>query len=97
MSTAACVRCGETLVEPERGCIFCRGERIREAVEILRAAAKSTSNASLLARLDAIETLRSYGFTDTQVVKARAHAFDGHSTERILEVLGADERVEVAG
>ena len=96
MSTVACVRCGESLVDPGRGCGFCRGERIRDAIEVLRAAAKSTSNASLLARVEAIETLRSYGFTDKQVLQARAHALDGHCTEQILEVLGADERVVVA-
>jgi hypothetical protein len=85
--SAVCVRCAESLVDPERGCGFCRDERIREAVEVLRAAAKSTSNASLLARLDAIETLRSFGFSDKQVIQARAHALDGHSTEQILGVL----------
>lgn len=91
----ACGRCQEQLVDPARGCVFCREERIRGAVDILRAAAGSSSNASLLARLEAIETLRSYGFTDKQVLQARARAFDGHSTEQILEVLGADERVGV--
>ncbi len=96
MSSAVCVRCAEPLVDPERPCGLCREERIRGAVEILRAAAKSTSNASLLARVEAIETLRSYGFTDKQVLQARAHAFDGHPTEQILEVLGTDERAVAA-
>lgn len=92
--SAVCVRCAEELVDAERPCGFCREERIREAVEVLRASAKSGGDRALLARVEAVVTLRNYGFTQEQVLLARAHALDGHSTERILEVLG--ERAEVA-
>jgi hypothetical protein len=95
MSTT-CPRCTEELVDAGRPCEGCRLDRIEVAVNALRAAAKSGGDKALLARAEAIDTLRSCGFTDKQVLQARAHAFDGHSTEQILEVLGAGERVEVA-
>jgi hypothetical protein len=84
---AACIRCAEPLVDPSRGCGFCRGERLNEAVTQLVAAAKSSDNAALLARVDAIDTLRSLGFSSEQVVLARAQALDGRSVGQILEGL----------
>jgi alkylhydroperoxidase family enzyme len=96
VSPVGCPRCGEDLRNPGEPCRFCRLDRIEKAVDQLRAAAKSTSNAALLARVEAIDTLRNCGFTSEQVLQARAHALDGHSTARILEVLGAEESEAVA-
>lgn len=86
-----CTRCEAKLIDASLPCGTCRLDRIEEAVKVLRAAAKSGGNKALVARVDAIDTLRSCGFTDTQVLQARAHALDGHSTARILEVLGEME------
>lgn len=93
--TAACARCGEELRDASRPCEGCRLDRMEGAVKVLRAAAKSGGNMALLARVEAIETLRSCGCTATQVLQARAHALDGHSTVQILEVLGETEAVAV--
>lgn len=83
----SCLRCGEFLVDPQRPCGFCTDERRRNAVTTLVAAAKSSDNAALLARVEAIDTLRSLGFSRKQVLHARARALDGHSVEEILEGL----------
>jgi hypothetical protein len=82
-----CVRCSEPLVDGKRPCEFCRGEKREEAVRTLLSAAKSSSNASLAARADAIDTLRNLGHSPSQVLRARAHALDGHSVETVLGVL----------
>jgi len=87
---AACVRCGEPLVDPTRPCGFCREERKREAVVTLVAAIKSSSNPSLAARALAIDTLRNLGYSQQQVRMARANALDGYSVDQILEGLEAD-------
>lgn len=87
MSSVACVRCGEALVDGSSPCGFCRGERIGDAVKALVAARGSQDNAALLARVDAIDTLRSLGFSSGQVLHARARALDGHSADEILEGL----------
>lgn len=89
MSTTAtvCLRCGEGLVDPDRPCGLCREERIREAVELLCAAAKSSGKAALSTRVDAIDTLRSLGFTQEQVIHARARALDRHSVDEIVAEL----------
>lgn len=70
-----------------------RQERIRSAVIKLRAAARSGGIVAAVARAEALQTLRSFGFTEQQRLEARAHAFDGHSTEQILEVLSEREVV----
>jgi hypothetical protein len=84
---ATCLRCGENLVESARPCTFCIGERRDAAVRKLLAAAKSGGDIALAARADAILTLRSLGYTDAQVLHARAQAVDGHSVEEIVERL----------
>ncbi len=95
-SRVACVRCGEEPVDPSRPCGFCRGEREREAVAILVAAIGNPSDAALLRRAEAIDTLRNLGHSKEQVLRARGLAVEGKSVEAILDSLGADERVEVA-
>lgn len=85
-----CVRCGEQLADSGRTCGFCVGERRREAVVALVAAAGSSDNASLLARVDAIDTLRNLGHSQTEVLRARAGALDGYSVDQILKGLEAD-------
>lgn len=95
-TTVSCARCGEPLVDPNRPCTFCIGEKREEAVKVLVAAAKPISDASAVARVDAIDTLRNLGHTQDEVLLARARALDGHSVEEIVEGLVADERVGVA-
>jgi hypothetical protein len=96
--SAICSRCGESLVNPELPCVFCVEERWHAAVTKLVAAAKSGSNAALLARVDAIDTLRSLGHSAEQVLLARAQALDGLSTDQILNGLvdGVGEREVLA-
>ncbi len=93
--SAICSRCGESLVNPEEPCGFCVDERRQEAVAHLVAAAKSTDNAALVARVDAIDILRNLGHSKEEVLHARARALDGHSVEEIVEGLVEDERVGV--
>lgn len=85
--TTLCSRCNESLVNPEHPCGFCVLERRQGAVVKLVAAAKSTSDAALLARVDAIDTLRNLGHSPEQVLLARARALDGLSTDQILKGL----------
>jgi hypothetical protein len=96
--TAICTRCGESVVDPERPCGFCVLERRREAVIKLIAAAKSTSDAALGARADAMDTLRNLGHSPDQVLFARAQALDGLPTDQILNGLvdGVGEMEAVA-
>jgi len=96
MSTL-CSRCNESLVNPELPCGFCILERRQEAVTGLVAAAKSGSDAALVARVDAIDTLRNLGHSPDEVLLARAQALDGLSTDQILEGLvdGVGEREAV--
>jgi hypothetical protein len=95
--TVVCARCAETLVDPGLPCQFCIGERREQAVKVLVAAAKPTSSASAVARVDAIDTLRNLGHSQEEVIRARAKALDGGSVEEIVEGLVASERrVEVA-
>lgn len=94
--SAICVRCGEPLVDPGRPCEGCRLDRIEEAVTALCAAAKSGGDKALLARVEAIDTLRSCGYSAVQVLRARGLAVEGKSVAEILEALVADERAEVA-
>lgn len=93
---AVCSRCAEPLVDPDRPCSFCRGERIEDAIRALTSAAKHSDNLSLVARVDAIDTLRSLGFSKRQVLQVRARAVEGHSVEEILEVLGEGQPEAVA-
>lgn len=95
-SRAICSRCAEPLVNSNQPCGFCRGERIESAVKALVAATQFSDNFSLGARVDAIDTLRSLGFTRDQVVLTRARALDGHSAEEILEGLHGDRALEEA-
>lgn len=94
--TTSCPRCKEQLVDADLGCVFCRHEREREAVLILIAAAGNPSDAALATQVDAIDTLRNLGYSKEQVLRAREHAVEGKTADRILEALAADERVEVA-
>jgi hypothetical protein len=91
VSKPICKRCGEPLVlAPDDGyCVWCREERVRDAVTKLAAAAKAGGDAALAARVDAIDTLRNLGYSKAQVIHARAQAVDGHSVEQILEGLNA--------
>lgn len=90
---STCIRCGEELVDATRPCGFCREERVRDAVALLVAAASNSSDAALLQRVDAIDTLRSLRYSKEQVLRARAQALDGLSTEEILEGLNQVEAV----
>ena len=93
---AACVRCGETLRDASEPCGFCQQERMRDAATKLVAASKATSNAALVTRVDAIDTLRRLGFSQAVVLQARANAVDGCSVEEILDrLLGVGEAVPV--
>lgn len=94
--TTFCSRCAEALVNPEQPCGFCVGERREEAVKTLVATASTTSDATAVARVDAIDTLRNLGHSADEVVLARARALDGGSVEEIVEALVADERAGVA-
>lgn len=96
MSQRICGRCAEPLVDPDRPCGFCVGERREEAVRKLVHAAKSHDSAANLARAEAISTLRNLGYSTQQVVKARAHALDGCSVDEVLEVLAGEGEVVVA-
>ena len=96
MIESACIRCGENLVDPTKGCMFCWGERLDVAVKTLVNAAESTDNAALVARVDAIDTLRSLGFSSEQVVHARARALDGHDAGEIAAQL-KEQASEMAG
>lgn len=91
-----CTRCAEALINPELPCQFCVGEKRENAVKALVAAAHSGGDAALLARAEAIETLRNLGHSSEQVLLARAQALDGLSVEEIVEGLVADERVGAA-
>lgn len=93
MSAAACVRCGEPLVDGSRPCEGCRLDRIEAAVNKLRAAARSTCTAALAARADAVDTLRCLGIPREQVLQVRDLARAGHSTGEILEGLRDLEEV----
>jgi hypothetical protein len=90
LSATVCSRCAEPLVDSSRGCGFCRGERRHEAVTKLTAAVASGSGAAMVARVEAIDTLRSLGHFPEQVLHARAQALDGCSAEEILEGLRGD-------
>lgn len=92
--SAVCTRCGESLVNPELPCQFCVGERREEAVKALVATAPSGGDAALLARVDAIETLRNLGHSQAEVRLARARALEECSVEEIVEGLVEVERVE---
>lgn len=91
-----CGRCAEPLVDPERRCEFCFGERRELAIRKLIRAARSSDSAANLARAEAISTLRSLGFSTERVLQARAHALDGRSMEQIVDVLELQEQMEVA-
>ncbi len=93
-----CTRCGESVVDPERPCGFCVLERRQEAVAKLVAAAPSTSDAALAARVDAIDMLRNLSHSPDEVLLARARALDGLSTDQILKGLvdGVGEREVLA-
>jgi RuvA, C-terminal domain len=47
-------------------------------------------------RFEAVDALRELGYSAEQVARAVKETKDGSGAERILEVLGADERVGVA-
>ena len=83
-------------MNPELPCGFCVQERRYEAVKVLVAAAPSTSDAALLARAEAIETLRNLGHSQKEVLLARARALDGKSVKAIVEGLVEDERMGTA-
>lgn len=91
-----CARCGEELVDPARPCEGCRLDRIEEAVSTLCAAAKSGGDKALLARAEAVRTLRSCGYSAEQMLRARGLAVEGKTVEEILESLIADERAVAA-
>lgn len=92
--SAICSRCGESLVNPELPCGLCVLERRQEAVKALVAAAPSSDNAALLARVDAIDTLRNLGHSPEEVLQVRAKVLDGLQVEEIVKWLGEVERVE---
>lgn len=85
--SAVCGRCAEPLVDPNRPCMFCIGERRENAVKKLAAAAKSGGPAAITARVDAIDTLRSLGHSKAEVLLARDQAVDGRSVGEILDGL----------
>jgi hypothetical protein len=95
MSNAACIRCGEPLVDSSRPCGFCTSEIRHNAVAVL-VATRGESDMDKYTRVIAAATLRALGHSQEEVVHARARAFDGHSVEQILEGLCGDERERVA-
>jgi hypothetical protein len=96
MSQRICSRCAEPLVDPDRPCGFCIGERREAAVRKLVAAAKSNDSAANLARAEANSTLRSLGYSTQQVGNAKSHALDGCSVDEVLEVLAEDSEAVAA-
>lgn len=85
--SAACMRCAEELVGPEKGCPWCKGERREEAVKALVSAIGSDCGCALLTRAEAIFTLRNLGHSQDEVLLARARAIDGFSAREIVEEL----------
>jgi hypothetical protein len=86
MSTVACIKCGEPLVDSSRPCGFCVSQIRHNAVAVL-VANQGESPRRLLARANAVDALRILGHSQEEVVHARARAFDGHSVEQILSGL----------
>jgi hypothetical protein len=91
MSTAVCTRCAEPFARPDSNplCKFCAGE-LREKAVIALTEARGNSNRAKLQRVAAIDTLRTLGHSQPEVLRARARAFDGHSVGEILEGLCGD-------
>lgn len=88
-----CRRCGAGLRDATPPCGACKTDRIEAHVRTLVAGARSTSPRVLKAKADAASALRSFGFTDHQVVEVRAQAFDGYSVHQILDGLVGVEAV----
>lgn len=86
MSDAACIRCGEQLVDASRPCEFCAGEIRHNAITALTQH-QGESDRDLLSRANAADALLILGHSQEEVVHARARAFDGHSVEEILSGL----------
>ncbi len=94
MSAVACVRCGAKLRDAILPCGTCRADRIEVHVRTLVAGASSRHSRVLKAKADAIAALRSFGFTEQQVLEVRAKILDGKSVQEILNgLLGAGEAV----
>jgi hypothetical protein len=95
-SSMFCTGCEAALRSASRSgrCGFCETEDQRRAVDALVEARDLPGNHARVRICDAIDLLRSLGFTQQQVVEARAQAIDGCSGEQILESLG---EVEMAG
>jgi hypothetical protein len=89
-----CRRCGASLRDGTRTCGLCRADRIEAHVRTMVHGAKSVHPAALKARADAATSLRAFGFTQQQVLEARAQALDGWSVARILD--GLMDRAGVA-
>jgi Holliday junction resolvasome RuvABC DNA-binding subunit len=89
----SCRRCGATLVDSTKPCGVCRADRIEAHVTTLVSSARSTDSASIKARADAVSALRAFGYTQPQVVEARAQALDGWSVAQILDGLNQAEQV----
>lgn len=92
MSDAACIRCGESIVDASRPCGFCTAEIRHNSVTAL-VENQGESDRKLLARSNAVDALLILGHSREEVVHARARAFDGHSVEEIVKGLCGDGAV----
>jgi Holliday junction resolvasome RuvABC DNA-binding subunit len=90
---SSCRRCGATLIDSTKPCGVCRADRIEAHVTTLVSSARSTDSAAIKARADAVTALRAFGFTQQQVVEARAKALDGYSVQEILRGLVGVQQV----
>jgi hypothetical protein len=85
-----CRRCDAKLIDGTKPCGACRADRVEAHVRTLVAGAASTHTRVLKAKADATTALRCLGFSQQQVVEARAQALDGWSVARVLEHLNED-------
>lgn len=67
-----------------------REQRIREAVTVFVATSESGGELAHTRRMEAKQTLENLGFSEDQILSARAHALDGYSVEQVLEVLAGE-------
>jgi hypothetical protein len=88
--SAVCPKCGARLVDRTAPCGLCVCDRRESAVKALVAAASSSSNASLLARVRSNRHLRNLGHSREEVLLARARAVDGCSVAEIVDGLVGD-------
>lgn len=87
-----CRRCGANR-DGTQPCGTCRADRIEAHVRTLVAGAESTTPRVLKAKADAASALRSFGFTEFEVVEVRAMALDRKSVAECMDRLLRAEAV----